>query len=233
MMYAVAGTVTNSLLRASVSAASVPMEIIITLLVTSSAWHAASATTFLRLVSMRKPRLLDADVHRVEQVTAYVGEFYGLRQLAPFECAAAEGDFFLAFRCVENYITVRYRNQHAARRVKFGGFVRMQDHAGDEHAVVVHDQCLIRALARCLRRTAAFQDLGVGHPVHARTGIGHPVRLRLGSVVDEVGLANGAFAALHRLGAPILVDRWRSSDVHEHAVVAMPVIKRFVAGLDL
>src|SRR6185436_15136157 len=196
MMYAVAGTVTNSLLRASVSAASVPMEIIITLLVTSSAWHAASATTFLRLVSMRKPRLLDADVHRVEQVSAGVGEFYSLRQLAPFECAAVHGDFFLAFRSIENDVAVRYRDQHAARRVKFGGLVRMQDHAGDEHALVVHDQSLIRALAHGLRRTAAFQDLGIGHAIHARTGIGHPVRLRLGSIINEIGFANCPFPAL-------------------------------------
>jgi hypothetical protein len=67
------------------------MEIIMTLLVTSSAWHAASAITFFRLVSIREAWLLDAYVDPVEHVAADVGEFHGLLSLAPFECGAGNG----------------------------------------------------------------------------------------------------------------------------------------------
>src|SRR5882672_2429264 len=233
MMYAVAGTVTNSLFRASVSAARVPIEIIITLLVTSSAWHAASANTFFRLVSIREVWLLDADIHPVEHVGSDVGEFHGLLQLAPFEFATVHGELLLAVRSVEHDVAAGYRNQHAASCVEFGGFAGMQDQPGDEHAFVVDDQRLIRTFARRIHRAAGTHDLGIDNAVHTRTRIRNPVRLRFGRVSDEISLADGTLAARHRLGTPVLGDGRRRSDVDEYAVVVVPVIERLVSGFEL
>src|SRR5882724_2401584 len=226
MMQAVAGIVTSILFVASVSAASVPMEIIVALFMTSKAWHAASATTFLRSLFMLEggPALLEPDVDAVEYVLPGIDELRGLGLLAPFESRRLQVDAF----AVQRDAAAGDGNQHAAGCVEFGALARMQDDARHEHAFVVDQQSLVRAFRDRIRFPAPAEDLGVDDAISRGAGIADAVGLRLGAVVDVIGFADGALAAPHRFLAQVLCDGRGRGDVDEYPVAAMPVIARFV-----
>src|SRR6185436_5379654 len=177
-------------------------------------------------------RLLEPDVDAVEYELPGIDEFHRVRLLPPLEFGGLQIHVLRCPRGFQADASRRYRDEHSARRVEFSALARMQNDARNENARVIDQQSLPRSFRNRTAGPAAPQDFGIDHAIRRAARIADAMRLRLGPIVDEIGLADGALAALNWILAEILRDGRRGGNVHEHAVVAMPVIERLVTRLE-